>query len=223
MKPAGRIAVIVVGTVVALAGLGAGAAGGLLLAVFGGDGTVASGSHSLASSRAALVSSVADINDVTEVADVVGDPRLEVSAEGSGLFVGIGPAGNVDRYLASVPIDEVTDFEIDPFELIRRPHPGSRRPAPPARQRFWVAQDTGAGAATLSWKVRDGDYRFVLMNADGSRGVDADGEFKLTLPHVARIAWALIVPGLLLVLGGIAAIVFAVRRPAPHRVDTVQV
>jgi hypothetical protein len=45
----------------------------------------------------------------------------------------------------------------------------------------------------------------------------------LTLPHVARIAWALIVPGLLLVLGGIAAIVFAVRRPAPHRVDTVQV
>lgn len=142
MRPGARIAVIVVGAVIGLAGLGLGAAGGLLLAVFGGDGTVASGSHSLATSKSALVSSVADINDVTEVADVVGDPRLEVSAAGSRLFVGIGPAEDVDRYLASVAIDEVTDFEIDPFELVHRPHPGSRRPVPPARQGFWVAQGT---------------------------------------------------------------------------------
>jgi hypothetical protein len=69
-----------------------------------------------------------------------------------------------------VPVDEVTDFEIDPFELVRRPHSGARRPARPESQDFWVAQRAGPGAATLRWKVRDDDYRFVLMNADGRRG-----------------------------------------------------
>jgi hypothetical protein len=99
-------------------------------------------------------------------------------------------------------------FEIDPFELKRRSHPGSKDPAPPASQRFWVAH----GSEALRWKIREGDYRLVVMNADGSRGVDAEAEFKLTLPHVAGIAWTLIVTGLLLVLGGIAAVVVAIRR-----------
>jgi hypothetical protein len=204
-----RTTVIVVGAVLALAGLGLAGPGGLLLAVFGGDGTVASGTHQVGTERAALVSSVAEINDVADLADVVGDPRLEVSATGPGVFVGIGPAAEVDRYLASAPVDEVTDFEVDPFRQVRKPHPGSSRPAPPASQRFWLAQSDGADAS-LDWKIRDGDYRLVVMNADGSRGVDAEAEFKLHLPHVAAIAWGLFGIGLLLLAGGIAAI--AVKR-----------
>jgi hypothetical protein len=125
---------------------------------------------------------------------------------------GSARADRVDRYLAGVPIDEVTDFEIDPFEMTRRPHAGTTRPAPPGSQTFWVAEATGPDSATLDWKVRDGDYRLVLMNADGSRPVDADGEVKLTLPHVAGIAWALTGGGLLLLLGGITAVVLAARR-----------
>jgi hypothetical protein len=210
-----RIIAVVAGAVGALTGIGLAAVGALLLGVFGSDGTVASGSHSLSTSRTALVSSIGDISDVADVADVVGDPRVRVSAAAASseadLFVGIGPAAQVDRYLAAAPIDEVTDFEIDPFELTRRPRAGSTRPAPPASQGFWVAEASGRDAAALDWKLRDGKYRLVLMNADGSRPVAADGEVKLTLPHVAAIAWTSTGVGLLLLLGGTAAIVLGIR------------
>jgi hypothetical protein len=206
-----RIVAIVLGAVLALGGLAAGAAGGLLFGVFGSDGTVASGSHPISTSRAALVSSVADLSDVSDVDDLVGEPRIELTARGTGVFVGIGPAAQVERYLASVPVAEVTDFEIDPFKLERRPRAGSKRPAPPASQSFWVAQGTGRDAAKLDWKVRDGDYRLVLMNADGSRRVDVTGDVSLTLPHVSRVAWVLVGGGALLLVGGIAAGVIAAR------------
>jgi hypothetical protein len=215
-----RIVAMVVGALLALAGLAVAAAGGILFGVVGSDGTVDSSSHSLSTSRAALVSSVADLTNVSDVADIVGDPHLRLTAkatgETSGLFIGIGPATQVDRYLASVPVDEVTDFEIDPFKLERKPRAGSKRPEPPAGQAFWVATGTGRDTATLRWKVRDGDYRLVLMNADGSRGVDADGDVGLTLPHVSRVAWLLVGGGALLLVGGVATIVIAARSRGPQ-------
>jgi hypothetical protein len=161
---------------------------------------------------------VADVTDVAEVADVVGDPRIRLTAlkaaGDGGVFMGIGPADEIDRYLASVPIDEVTDFDIDPFKFERKPRAGTRRPEPPAGQTFWVAKGTGRDAATLRWKVRDGDYRLVLMNADGSRGVNIDGDIGLTLAHVSRLGWGLVAGGALLLLGGVALIMLALRRRA---------
>jgi hypothetical protein len=203
-----RIAAIIIGALVVLIGLATGAAGAVLLGLFGSDGTLASGSHPISTSRAALVASVDDIGDTTELADLVGEPRIRLTARAAattpGLFIGIGPAAQVDRYLASVPVDEVTDFEIDPFELKRTQQEGSRQPEPPAGQEFWVASGTGRDTATLRWKVRDGDYRLVLMNTDGSAGVDIDGDVGLTLPNVARTAWVLVGLGVLLALGGVA-------------------
>jgi hypothetical protein len=215
-----RIVAIVLGALLALGGLAAAAAGGLIFGVIGSDGTVDSDTHSISTSRAALVSSVADLTNVSDIADVVGDPRLRLTAKATGttpgLFIGIGPAQQVDRYLASVPVDEVTDFDIDPFKLERKPRAGSRRPEPPASQAFWVAKGTGQDTATLSWKVRDGDYRLVLMNADGSRGVDADGDVGVTVPHVSRVAWLLVGGGALLLLGGVATVVIAARSRGPQ-------
>jgi hypothetical protein len=111
-----------------------------------------------------------------------------------------------------VSIDEVTDFEIDPFELERKPREGRRRPEAPANQGFWVAQGSGRDTASLSWKVREGDYRLVLMNGDGRAGVDVDGDVGLTLPHVARTAWVLVALGALLAMGGIAVAVRELLR-----------
>jgi hypothetical protein len=220
-RSGGRIAAIVAGALIALAGTAVAAVGGILLGLFGGDGTIASGSHPLSTSRTALVSSVADIDDISSVADLVGDPRIRITAHsgdgGEALFVGIGRAAQVDRYLASVPTDVVTDFELDPFELTREPRDGSRQPAPPADQNIWVASGTGADSATLRWKVRDGDYRLVLMNADGSRGVNAEGDVALTASHVPTIAWSMIGGGVLLLLVGVATIGLLGRRPGTSR------
>ena len=59
----------------------------------------------------------------------------------------------------------------------------------------------------LSWKVEDGDYRLVAMNADGRRGVAVDASVGVEIPHVTTIAWILLGVGLFLLIGGIAAIV----------------
>ena len=73
---------MVVGVVVALPGTALAVIGGVLLGLFGSDGTVTSGSQSLSTSRAALVSPVADFRDMGDVAEVAGDPRLRVTATG---------------------------------------------------------------------------------------------------------------------------------------------
>ena len=211
-----RIATIVVCGLLALLGAGVTVAGGGLLAVFGNDGTVDSGRHSLSTPSTALVSEVADIDGTSEVTDVLGKPRVRLSVHATGskqdLFVGIGPAKQVERYLASAPIDEVSDLQLDPFEMTHNPRSGSKLPAAPASQPFWVAKGTGTDAATLRWKVRDGDYRVVIMNADGTRGVHTDGDVGVTVPHVPAIGWSLFGGGLALLAGGIGAIVLGARR-----------
>ena len=83
------------------------------------------------------------------------------------VFVGIGPATEVDRYLDYVEHDVVTDLEDEP----RYSRAGGGEPdAPPGAQQFWVASTSGSGEQTLDGEPEDGDWRAVVMNADGRRG-----------------------------------------------------
>ena len=55
-----------------------------------------------------------------------------------------------------------------------------RRQAPhgaPADEPFWVASAKGTGTLALDWEPTAGDWRAVVMNADGSRGVTTELEF----------------------------------------------
>jgi hypothetical protein len=74
----------------------------------------------------------------------------------SDLLVGIGPL--VDRYLADAPIDEVTDFELDLFQLTRRPRPGRRDRCRPAARTSGSPKRPGATLPPLDWKLRNGEY-----------------------------------------------------------------
>jgi hypothetical protein len=210
-----RILAIVIGLIVALGGLLLAGVGVALLGLFGSDGKAESGTHRFASANAALVASIDDIRDIKSATDVIGEPRLDLAVRSPRrAFVGGGPARQVDRYLASSPIDRVTDFDVDPFKLVKHRRDGSKRPSPPATQRFWVARASGRKAA-LSWKLRDGDYRVVVMNADGSRPVATVGEAELTLPHVGRTAWIMAAIGLVLAIVGVAVAGMGGRTRAP--------
>lgn len=213
---------IVVGALLALGGLIVGAGGVAVLATIGSDGKVSSGDQTFATSGAALVSESADLRRPGEVSDIIGDPRVRLSLRadhpGSGVFVGVGPAKDVERYLAGAPIDEVADFEVSPFKMEHHPRGGSKELTPPGRQSFWVAQGTGADSAKLDWKAGSGEYRMVVMNADGSRGVQTRGDASVTIPHTAAIAWSLVGGGILLLLGGVAVILTArASAPSPRR------
>ena len=67
----------------------------------------------------------------------------------------------------------------------------------------------------MTWKVREGDWSVVLMNADGSRGVAADVDLGAKLSFLLWVAIGVLIGGALLLGGGIALIVLAARRGPP--------
>jgi hypothetical protein len=205
----GRGFAIGIGGVLATVGTGLALGAGGIFAVAGSDGTFESGRAALSTPTTALVSDVARIQDTSEAATLIGQPRLKLSADGrdgARVFVGVAPAAAVDRYLAGAPVDEVTDFDVDPFTLDRTTHDGTAAPKAPADQSFWVASSAGHSAA-IDWKISDGDYKVVVMNADGSRGVSTDGDASLVLPNLPDITLVMLIAGLVMIGGGIALIV----------------
>ena len=134
---------------------------------------------------------------------VFGTVRLHITATpvgtGRQIFIGIGPAAAVDRYLSGVSRDVATDVTLTPFRLTLAHHPGTARPAPPGSQSFWVADASGT-RASLSWTVTDGSYRVVAMNTDGTAAVSFNAQLGLTIPHMFAIGVGLLTGGIVLVL-----------------------
>jgi uncharacterized protein DUF4389 len=129
---------------------------------------------------------------------------------GRPVFVGIGPALDVDRYLAATAHREVPDLG-GARGVVQA---GGGPPAAAADQGFWVATTTGAGHRTLRWHARDGAWQAVVMNADGSPGVSARVAIGVRIPHLERIALGALGVGIVLLAGGGALLYAGVRRPA---------
>jgi hypothetical protein len=65
--------------------------------------------------------------------------------------------------------------------------------------------------------VQDGDYRVVLMNADGNAGVDVDGRFAVVLPSAFGISMTVLATGLGLGLVGLVLLTLGLTAPRPPR------
>jgi hypothetical protein len=209
LLPGGALAVI--GTVLALGGGG-------LLAAFGTDGQLTSGRHLLSTPAAAIVSPVASIKHTSGVASVVGQPRLRLSAspiQGTGgVFVGIGRTADVNRYLAGVATEQVTDLNVAPYAITEVRHSGRLNASPPALQRFWVAKATSTrAAAQINWKIHDGQYQVVVMSANGHGGFATTSAIRITVPNIAIYAIAGLLIGLLMVGGGTTLLIRSTRQP----------
>ena len=137
------------------------------------------------------------------------------SSGGKTLFIGIGPQAEVARYLGTVAHANVQEIDFDPFRATYLSVSGGAPRAPPTKQSFWAASASGVGTQTLTWKVREGDWSVVLMNADGSRGVAADVDLGAKLSFLLWVAIGLLIGGVLVSVGSTALIVLAARRPRP--------
>jgi hypothetical protein len=207
-----RTTFAIVGTfLIVVGGLAAASAIGLI-AVFGARSALDSGSHQITSSATAVVTDVASIQHTTSIGAVTGWPTVGVTANGgngAGVFNGIGPRHEVDRYLSGAAFDEVTDLSLDPFELIVQRHAGEMAASPPAGQDFWVASAESRSSAQLSWKVADGDYRLVVMNADGAPDLVTQTRLQLTLPNAFLISMIVLGSGFLAFVGGVVVLIRA--------------
>lgn len=213
---AGRVLAVIVASLVVLAGLAALAGGGTAL-VFDqtqrdADGYLMTGSTAYSTDTYALVSDsyrTGGAGDVLVARDMLGTVRIRTHSTRP-LFVGIGPATAVESYLAGVRYEVATRFDAARSDF--RLHRGGAPAAAPAAKRFWVAQSLGSGTQTLSWPPSNGEWRIVVMNANGSAGVRTDLAIGARFPHLLGIGIGVLgAGGLLLLLGGVG-LYAAVRR-----------
>ena len=219
---AGRIVLIVLGSIGALLGLALLVGGGFLLwadRTQREDGYVTTSTERFETSTYALTRTRLEVDaDVPKW--VLNDNwfgkiriRGESGTGGKQLFIGIGAQADVGRYLGSVAHANVEDIDFDPFHAEYRPIAGGPPQAPPNAQHFWAASASGVGTQTVTWKVREGDWSAVLMNADGSRHVVADIDLGAKLSFLLWVALGLLIASAFVLAGSIALIVLAARRP----------
>jgi hypothetical protein len=183
------------------------------------DGYVMSPSEEFSSDGYALVSERVELStdaDWLPLSVAVGTARVEATATGSeDIFVGIAPLADATAYLGDVSRTVVDDLGFDAPADAYDQIAGGEPSGPPTDQDFWTVSASGPGTQQVTWDPTEGDWMFVMMNADGSAGVDVDARIGATLPALGGIAWGLIAGGLFLMLLGVLVMVLALRRRPP--------
>jgi uncharacterized protein DUF4389 len=211
---AGRIVLLVLGSVAALFAFGAIAFGVAAVVVDqtqrDDDGFLMSPSERFSSSTYAVVSESANIEvgDAERALDwFLGTVRIR-SESAQPVFVGIAREADAAAYLDPVQRDVVTDLEDEPRY---KREAGGAPSSPPGHQTFWVASTSGAGERTLEWEPKGGDWRVVLMSADGSRGVSSELSIGAELDSVLWIGIASLAVGAILAALAALAITAGIR------------
>jgi hypothetical protein len=206
------------GVLAALAGLVAVlflVAGGAALYADGqkDDGWFTTGEARFSTDTRALATESLDMDLDGFDAGLAGQARLQVtSAAGTPVFVGIAPTEDVERYLAGTEHATLTDLDTSPFRATTQTTPGDATPADPATQDIWSASTSGTGTQSLEWDIEDGDWSALVMNADGSAGVDVQASAGADASFLKPLGLGLL--GGALVLSFLAAVLVAraVRR-----------
>jgi hypothetical protein len=226
VKTGARIAVIVGGALAALSASVLLVLGGVAL---WGDpqkderGYLTTDAHRFEAGTRALTSENLDADldgaewlfDETDLGQVTLDVHSRADKP---VFVGVARTSDVSQYLRGVAHTEVTDVDYgapwgDDFDADYDDRAGRGRPAPPAESDIWVASQQGSGRQRLDWDVRDGDWSVVVMNADGSPGVDADISAGAKVPFLKELGWSLVGSGGLALVIGVGLMVLGMRRP----------
>jgi len=134
------------------------------------------------------------------------------------IFLGIAPRADLEAYLSDVSYSEIERIDFDDYRKDRvwtteyEDHVGPNAPAPSADQTFWHASVQGEGTQTLIWTIEPGDWMLVVMNADGSRGIEVTGTVGAEMPWLLAVGIGLLAAGVVLVALGLALILFVARR-----------
>jgi hypothetical protein len=207
------------------------------------DGTFAAPVEHLRSSGRAIV--VTDVDALLRSGAPFargGQTTLDISGRGPGgpLFFGLAPFADVERYLAGVAQTRVTRVRlaVGPLPVDTTALPGERAPkGSPGEQRFWLGTSSGLirdgrVEAALSWSpatVRGRHLALVVMNADGSGGVDVNLRARLRPAWLGPTATGLLILGPAVALLALLVLVWRPTRrraspaPAPAPAPAVEV
>ena len=218
---AGRITALAVGTflaLIALTLLGAGFTGLWADLTQREGGYVTTGTRTFSTAGSALATEPTHLGSPgvgwLYSPALLGKVRIRVTPISAGpqLFVGIGRARDVDRYLGSVNRTVITDFFGKKVEVVA----GGTPQSVPATQHFWVASSVGPGERTLKWNPHDGSWTVVVMNANAKPGVGVKADLGARMPAVLWVALGVLIGGALLLAGGGLLIASAIRGRTHH-------
>jgi len=220
MNKGSRIALAVTGTIASLVAVALVAGGALALwgdSLKGDDGYLKTDTERFSAGTRALATDNLDVDlgdaDFLAESDDLGKVKVTAeSRDGKPVFVGIARTSEVEKYLAGVPYTTVDDVEVAPFDADYTRHAGHRHPVSPEHAGIWQASSHGTGERSIEWEVDDGDYSVVVMNADGSLGVDADISAGADVPFLDELGWSAIGSGAFALILGIGLIALAARR-----------
>jgi hypothetical protein len=221
MNNAGRIALVVTGAIAALVSTALIVGG--IAAIWGdsqkdSDGYLTTNTHQFEAGGRALATENLDIDlgDADWLVETDDLGRIQITAESRDekpLFVGLARTSDVERYLGGVPHSTVTDVDVSPFEAGYERHAGNRHPVSPEHAGIWEAQSHGRGERSIDWEIEDGDWSIVVMNADGSLGVDADISAGASIPFLDELGWSAIGSGAFALVLSVGLIALGIRRP----------
>ena len=218
---AGKIALLIVGIVVVVVAIGLIATGGAVLWANGsltdGEGYLTTKTIRIDEGSYAVVSEPTDIEVgswwVWDWGDLASF-KIEGSNDDSSknIFMGLADESDSNSYLIDVNFDEVIDMDINPDRLDFRNRPGNSEPAIPTTQDFWLESVNGPGTQTLAWDMQAGTWSLILMNEDGSAGVDLSVLLGVKIPWLFGTGLGLLIGGIVALPLGTLMIVLAARR-----------
>jgi hypothetical protein len=202
-----------------LLGLLSGPLGLVLLAAVGTDGRFTTPTTRAESDAYALVFDAIFVEGDLPVrgsfATTIG---FEVRSADGHVFIGMADTRDASRYLRDVSIAEARDLRYPAGRLETIAISGTETPAPPGEQDFWLATSEGVGVQGIEWTLDRGNWTVVIMNADGSSGLDLEGTATIDLPFLGTMAIVLTLIGASLVVIGLVLVISALRQaPAPAR------
>ncbi len=131
------------------------------------------------------------------------------------LFVGIARDSDAMAYLDNVRYDYAVEYHwrVYPWNVRLEfdravTQPGTAPSRPPTAEAFWLASARGSPEAAMKWTPESGEFIIVIMNADGSPGVDASLQLGARFPILTWLPKLLLAIGILLGAGGTLLIYF---------------
>ena len=139
--------------------------------------------------------------------------RLRVrSNKNTPIFVGVGYPIDVEDYLRDSAHQTLQEVDFAPFRPTYLTASGDQPPTAPTEETFWTASATGSGTQTLEWDIGSDASSVVLMNADGSKGVDATVRAGAKVNLVGKVARIVTIAGLVFLAIGVLLIALGLRR-----------
>jgi len=222
---AGKIILLIFGVIGLLISIGLVLGGaGVLIAdnvIKDNDGFYTTKTINIDKNSYAVVSAPTDVDiDVGWNAGLFWDPgdlvtfRIEGSNKDSSnpIFIGIARESDIDDYLHNVEYDEVRRLHTNRIDIDYRNYSGDTSPEAPTAQTFWEESIYGTGTQVLEWELEEGSHTLVIMNTDGSAGIDANMVFGAKVPLLLGVGIGILVAGIIGLSISILFIALAARK-----------